>query len=159
MYLDNLLKELRTVGLGCHMAGVWTGACCYADDLLLMSPTRSGMVAMLAVCERYATAHNITFSVDANPSKSKTKMLYVCGDMSFQNYPAQITFCGRPLPFVKTALHLGHTLAQDGTMTHDAKIRRAMYIDKTTDIRYVFDFADPVQKLARWTSTVVITTA
>ena len=57
-------------------------------------------------------------------------------------------FCGRPLSFVKTALHLGHTLAQDGSMTHDAKIRRAQYIDKTTDIRNIFHFADPVQKLA-----------
>ena len=63
------------------------GATCYADDLLLLSPTRSGMEAMLAVCERYAADHNITFSVDANPAKSKTKMLYVCGDMDFVNYP------------------------------------------------------------------------
>ena len=80
------------------------------------------MEAMLGVCERYAAKHNITFSVDANPVKSKTKMLYVCGDMDFVEYPAQIMFCGRLFPFVKTALHLGHTLAQDGTMVHDAKI-------------------------------------
>ena len=70
VYLDDLLKELRRLGLGCYMAGVWTGATCYADDLLLLSPTRSGMEAMLKVCERYAAEHNISFSVDANPAKS-----------------------------------------------------------------------------------------
>ena len=68
--------------------------------------------------------------------------------MDFVNYPAQLTFCGRLLPYVKTALHLGHTLSQDGTMTQDARIRRAQYIDKTTDIRDTFHFADPVQMLA-----------
>ena len=149
-YLDDLLKELRRLGLGCYMSGVWTGATCYADDLLLLSPTRSGMQAMLAVCERYAADHNISFSVDENPAKSKTKMLYVCncGDMDFENYPAQLTFCGLLLPYVKTALHLGHTLAQDGSMKQDARIRRAQYIDRTTDIRDTFNFADPAQMLA-----------
>ena len=130
------------------MAGKWTGATAYADDLLLLSPTRSGMEAMLAVCEKYAAAHNISFSVDANPAKSKTKMLYVCGDMEYAAYPAQIMFCGRLLPYVKTALHLGHTLAQDGTMKQDAKIRRAQYIDRTTDIRDMFHFAKADQMLA-----------
>ena len=144
----DLLKELRKLGLGCYMAGKWMGATAYADDLLLMSPTRSGMQAMLAVCQKYAEAHNITFSVDANPTKSKTKMLYVCGDMEYENYPAQLVFCGRPLPFVKTALHLGHTLSQDGTMAQDAKIRRAQYIDRTTDVRTMFHFANPEQMLA-----------
>ena len=148
VYLDDLLKEVRKLGVGCHMAGKWMGATAYADDLLLMSPTRSGMQAMLAVCQKYAEAHNITFSVDANPVKSKTKMLYVCGDMEYENYPAQLVFCGRPLPFVKTALHLGHTLSQDGTMAQDAKIRRAQYIDRTTDVRTMFHFASPEQMLA-----------
>ena len=44
--------------------------------------------------------------------------------------------------------HTGHTLAQDGTMVHDAKIRRAQFIDKSTDIREMFHFAKPEQKLA-----------
>ena len=106
------------------------------------------MAAMLSVCERYAVEHNISFSVDANPAKSKTKMLYVCGDIEFENYPAQLTFCGRLLPYVKTAVHLGHTLAQDGTMTQDARIRRAQFIDRTTNIRDTFHFADRAQMLA-----------
>ena len=47
-----------------------------------------------------------------------------------------------------TELNLWHTLTQDGTMTHDAKIRRAQYINKTTDIRNIFHFADPLEMLA-----------
>ena len=41
VYLDDLLKELRKLKLGCYIGGVWLGACVYADDLLCMAPSRS----------------------------------------------------------------------------------------------------------------------
>ena len=40
VYLDELIIELRKLGLGCYMAGLWMGACSYADDLLLLAPSR-----------------------------------------------------------------------------------------------------------------------
>ena len=55
VYLDCLLVELRNHGVGCHDAGVWFGAACYADDLILLSPSRTAMAMMLEVCEKYAT--------------------------------------------------------------------------------------------------------
>ena len=42
-YLDDLLKSLRSKGLGCHIGGIWMGAAGYADDLLLMAPSRNSM--------------------------------------------------------------------------------------------------------------------
>ena len=51
-YVDGLLKELRDLGVGCHLAGTFIGASIYADDLLLLAPTRSAMAVMLAVCEK-----------------------------------------------------------------------------------------------------------
>ena len=55
-YLDDLLQELRNTGLGCHIAGKWYSAAGFADDLVLMCPTRSAMQEMLRVCEAYATS-------------------------------------------------------------------------------------------------------
>jgi hypothetical protein len=46
-YLDDLIKELRNTGLGCHIAGGWYGAAAFADDLVLMCPTRTAMQEML----------------------------------------------------------------------------------------------------------------
>ena len=102
---------------------------------------------MLKVCERYAMENNISFSTDENLTKSKTKIVYMCGNMKSRAYPAPLKLNGRNLPFVPTAVHLGHTLAQDGTMDHDIKIRRCNYIDKTTEIRNTFSFAHPKQVL------------
>ena len=145
VYLDDLFKLLRKLGVGCHIAGLWMGATGYADDMLLLAPTRSAMQAMLLVCEKYALDHNISFSVDVNPQKSKTKCLYICGNMTNRKYPAPLKLNGRDLPFVLSCIHLGHELAQDGTMATDAKIRRARYIDKSIDIRDMFRFAHPAQ--------------
>ena len=36
------------------------------------------MQTMLQVCERYAADHNLFFSTDPEPSKSKSKCVYMC---------------------------------------------------------------------------------
>ena len=56
------------------------GVLVYADDVLLMAPTRGAMQMMLYKCQAYAAEHNIMFSTDPNPSKSKTKCIIVCGN-------------------------------------------------------------------------------
>ena len=40
------------------------GVVVYADDVLLMAPTRGAMQLMLNKCENYASEHNIMFSTD-----------------------------------------------------------------------------------------------
>ena len=42
VYLDLLIKELRELGVGCHVGGLYIGVVVYADDVLLMAPTRGG---------------------------------------------------------------------------------------------------------------------
>ena len=148
LYLDDLLKELRALGVGCHMGGLWMGSTLYADDLLLLAPTRSAMEAMMKVCERYALDNNISFRTNENPAISKTECLYICGDMNRNDYPAAIKLNGKDLPFVKTATHLGHELSQDGSMSTDIKRKQAKFIDKSIEIRETFFFADPVQILS-----------
>ena len=80
VYLDGLLKYLRRKGLGCHIGGIWYGACGYADDLLLMAPSRDVLQNMLKVCEDYANAHNLVFSTDPVRSSPKpSACIFVAG--------------------------------------------------------------------------------
>ena len=67
MYLDDLLIQLRQLGMGCHINGLYTGAFIYADDITLIAPSRTSMTMMLKQCEKYAEMHAILF----NPSKTK----------------------------------------------------------------------------------------
>ena len=104
------------------------------------------MQEMLRVCEQYGNKHNITFSTDPIPKKSKTKCLYMCGSMTAR-YPAPVKLYGRDLPYVVTASHLGHELHQMTNMEYDANIKRVCFIDKSTKIRETFHFADPTNIL------------
>ena len=52
---------------------------------------------------------------------------------------------GKELPWVETATHLGHELHQSGLMEHDAKVKRAKFIQKSLEIRDSFGFASPIE--------------
>ena len=109
------------------------GACGYADDLILLAPLRSVLQEMVQVCQEYGEKHNLVFSTDPSPAKSKTKCLYFCGRMNNVTYPAPVQLYGKELPWVVSADHLGHTLRQMVTMDQDCRIKRAKFIDKLLD--------------------------
>ena len=90
-YMDPLLKKLRALGVGCHVAGLFMGALGYCDDLALVAPTRDGMRIMLKVCEKFATDVGLVFSIDSNPSKSKSKCIFMTGKK---------TSLTKPTPFI-----------------------------------------------------------
>lgn len=102
------------------------GAVGYADDIILMAPSRDAAMKMLRICEIFAVQHNIQFSTDPDPSKSKSKVIYVTGKQGGGlPKPVPLQLCGRALPWVARAEHLGHALSEDGTMKQDAREKRA----------------------------------
>ena len=117
VYLNPLFGILREAGVGCHVAGMFMGVVGYADYLLLLAPTREAAQLMRKTCETFTEESNIMFSTHPDPKKSKSKALYVVGPKgSGISRPAPLQLCGRPLPWVERADHLGHALHQDGTM-------------------------------------------
>ena len=105
VYLDGLLQQLRELGVGCHLGGWWYGAACFADDLFLLAPSRTAAVMMLETCEQYALQHNLQFSTDVNPTKSKSKCIYFTGRMRNVSEPDPIELFGEQLPWVSSAVN------------------------------------------------------
>ena len=95
----------------------------------------------------FAEESNITFSTDPIPHRSKTNCLYVVGNKSNLENPAPLTLCGRGLPFVKQAEHLGSMLTEQGDMEQDASIKTATSIGSSVEIRETFKFAAPAEVL------------
>lgn len=145
IYADPLLKRLRALGLGVHVAGLFMGAVCYADDLLLIAPTRRAMQRMLDEVEFFAAESNISFSTDPQPSKSKTKCIYMIGKNSNMQKPKPLVLCGHDLPFVQQADHLGHVLTEVGNMEQDTEMKRAQFINSSVEVREVFKAAPPAE--------------
>ena len=75
VYTNGLFKELRRMAIGFCIGQNYVGVIGYADDLFLMCPTLDGLQKMLNVCEMYASDHNLCFSTDPDPNKSKTKCM------------------------------------------------------------------------------------
>ena len=62
--------------------------------------------------------------------------------------PAPLSLCGRDLPWVRTASHLGHELHESGNMEHDASVKKAIFISQSVDVRQTFHFASPVEVIS-----------
>ena len=148
VYLDPLFSLLRKKGIGCHLAGVFMGAVGYADDVILLAPSRNAAQMMLKTCEQFAADHNISFSTNPDPVKSKSKAIYVTGPRAGRlQKPVPLKLCGWDLPWVARAEHLGHTLTEEGTMKQDAREKRARFIDSHVKVRETFGFAHPEEQL------------
>ena len=72
-YMNELFEELEESRSGCSVGSYYAGVFGYADDLLLLCPSRSGLQEMIDISERYATSHKIQFSTHPEAKKSKTK--------------------------------------------------------------------------------------
>ena len=52
VYMDGLLEELKDLGIGCYIGQHFCGAAVYADDIILLCPTSSGLLKMFGMCEK-----------------------------------------------------------------------------------------------------------
>ena len=147
VYCEALISEVRTQGLGCRMYDIFVGITVYADDVILLAPSRSALQEMLEVTDKFADKHNIVFSTHEDPVKSKSKCLWFTGKALVQQYPAPLFLNTKALPWVRTATHLGHELSQECNTEHAALCSRAKSIDKSVTVRETFSFALPPQIL------------
>ena len=126
---------------------MFMGVACYADDVVLIAPCRQAMQMMLDTVEDFAARYNISFSTDPDPRKSKSKCIFVVGKRRGLTKPSPLTLCGHNLPWVDGAVHLGHELHESGLMDHDVVVKRAQFIDKSVEVRTMFEWAAPAEVL------------
>ena len=119
------------------------GCVLYADDLLLIAPSRSAMQRMLEEINSFAKEVNITFSSDEDPNKSKSKCIFVIGKKLNTPKPAPLMLGDHQLPFVSKAEHLGNILSDSGDMELDASSKRAKFIQSAVETRELFKWAPP----------------
>ena len=80
----------------------YAGVFGYADDLLLLCPSRDGLQKMLDITEKCAKDHKIAFSKNVDPVKSKTKGI-IFNNKNLENLPVPVILDGNNLPWVKSA--------------------------------------------------------
>ena len=138
VYIDELLQLLRESGLGCTIHGVFLGAFIYADDILLLSCSRSGLQEMVNTCNKFIKKLNLKFGTNPIAANSKTK--YIIFSKKKNSYPnvKEIMLDGNTLPWVKEIKHLGHTLQEDNSMSVDIIAKRGAFIGKVNGLLQEF---------------------
>ena len=116
LYVQELLDRLQGLGVGCHMGQTYVGAVAWADDFLLLAPSRTAMQLMLDTASTFVEEVGLKFSTDPDPAKSKSKAIFVTGSRRNLTQPAPLMLSGQPLPYVRQATHLGHEFSETGSM-------------------------------------------
>ena len=147
VYINDLIVQLREAGLGCHLGGLFVGCLGYADDLLLLSGSRSGLQSMVNMCDRFTKMKNLKFSTNVDPSKSKTKCIVFSKKRKEQLGVAPVMLNGDPLPWVRQVKHLGNVLQCDNSMKIDCTLKRGKFIGKMNSLLQEFNYVDPSVKI------------
>ena len=103
VYIDELIIRLKQSRFGCHIGDMFLGALAFADDLVLLSPTISGLTKLLEICSEFGREYNVSF----NPTKSKW-LSFLDADPS-----ELVKLDGRVIEKVNRFTHLGNFVGTD----------------------------------------------
>ena len=132
IYLDELLLKLKKSGIRCHIGNIFTGALAYADDVVLLAPTKHAMSLMLKICSEFSKTFDLIFNAD------KSKFIHF-PSISSKSEKLQICFDGKTLTNTSIEYHLGNII---GPNIMNSRIKRstdALYM-KTNQLLSNFGF-------------------
>ena len=127
IYLDELFYILKSSGYGCNINGYFYGSFSYADDIVLLSPSRSGLQHMLNLAKSYFDDLDLIISMNVeNPVKSKTK----CMAFGRKTDPLPLHIDDTLIPWTDNYTHLGHIMSRDGSSVEDCMQKKRSFIGK-----------------------------
>ena len=131
-YIDEILVQYQKNRIGWHIGNVFCGAFGYADDIVLIAPTKYGLDTMLNEAKQFADSMDILF----NANKCK---YMIFGDMT-NVINKSIFFNGVMIECTDYELHLGNPL--DSRNSNRIIEEAVKYLYKNfNSIMYKFQFA------------------
>ena len=143
VYIDEILDILRSSGFGCHIHGVFFGAMVFADDIILLSATITGLQTMVDLCNKFTASRNLKFGTNSNAEKSKTKCIVFSKNKRDWKPIVAIKLNEDKLPWVDKVKHLGNVLQNDNSMSADILQKRAKFIAKVNSLLQEFHYVTP----------------
>ena len=99
LYMHDLIDKLKRSGYGAYVIQACISCIFFADDIVLLSPSRHGLQELLDICVSYCTK----FCLDFNVKKSKVMIVGVNSNSDL--FPLYLG--GAPLEFVPDFKYLG----------------------------------------------------
>ena len=121
--MDDLSQSLNCCKTGCLSGEIMINHLMYADDLVLLSPSATGLRELLLACEKYSEEHAIIYN-------SKKSSVLICKNRATLHVPSP-SFAVNDIAIGEVAKvkYLGHVITND--MTDDdadmMRQRRQLY--------------------------------
>ena len=114
-YIDGLIQMVRGLCIGCHIAKLCVSVLLFADDICLISPTRSALQKMIDACSSYCSEYGLTFNC------KKSKILVFNGRHVDLDALKPLELNGTKIDFVSQIKYLGMTIISNPTFTFTAE--------------------------------------
>ena len=103
-------------GVGCRYLGS-VNHLCYADDMVLLSPTPQGLQKLLDICAGYAETHDILFNT------KKTVCMAILPSLFRHLTLPDIVLCSNVLSYVDSYKYLGFHISNTASKSDDLELR------------------------------------
>jgi len=130
-YIDELLIRLKQKGIGCYIGNLFCGAFGYADDIILLAPTRRSLRMLCEECIAFAEEYSLLFNA--------TKCKYMVFGTSEDVKP--FIFDGDCIYNVTKDVHLGSIFGMDINKDRISSAISDMY-GRLNTIRTSFKYGD-----------------
>ena len=102
IYIDDMVKILRNLGVGCHVLKAFVACILFADDMALLAPSRKALQIMMDHCLEYCNKFCLTF----NARKSKVMVF----GKSSNDVLLPLSLNGSDIEYVQEWKYLGTTV-------------------------------------------------
>ena len=101
IYIDDLIKELRKLKIGCHIINHFIACLLFADDVSVIAPTRGALQQLINVCANYCSKFCLKFNV------GKTKIIVFGKIHKSVHTLAKIIVNGEAIDYIDSCRYLG----------------------------------------------------
>ena len=126
VYYDVLLNSLKTNISGCRIGNDFVGALCYADDLVLVSPSRVGLQDLVNECVSYSSKYKVSFN--------KNKSVAIKFGNNCKSSPLPIKILNDDIIWKSTVTHLGNSLRSSLSDDSDIDIKIGQFYGQVNKI-------------------------
>ena len=102
LYIDDIVKILKRSGVGCNFVEVFVGCILFADDMVLLAPSRGALQRLIDLCNDFFSMYCLSF----NARKSKI-MVFGKGCL---DTPKPLSLNGSLIDFTNEWKYLGTTV-------------------------------------------------
>ena len=141
IYIDGLLDRIVSSKIGCKLGIQMSNVIAYADDIVLLAPSRSGLQILIDI------AYSESYKLELNFNISKSKCLIFCtsGRKVFVNLTFNIGDVN--LEIVESFKYLGFIVNSKMSNSDDVDRARNRFYQEFNSIIRKFSFADVKVKL------------